>query len=79
GDTRDESLKGLMKVRNWMRSLKGEQGDRDLQETADIPGLTVHESAWKLLAFDPGYRPENLLKFMRSRDELAGRIPGDVA
>jgi len=79
GDTRDESLKGLMKVRNWMRSLKGEQGDRDLQETADIPGLTVHESAWKLLAFDPGYRPENLLKFMRSREELAGRIPGDVA
>lgn len=78
GDTRDESLKGMMKVRNWMRGLKGESGDRNLKKMADVPGLTVHESAWKLMQHDPDYRPENLLKFMRSRDDLAGHIPDDA-
>jgi hypothetical protein len=79
GDVRDESLKGMMKVRNWMRGLKGENGDRNLKKTTDVPGLTVHDSAWRLMAHDPDYRPENLLKFMRSREELVGHIPADAA
>lgn len=79
GDTRPESLKGFMKVRNWMRGLSGEKGDRDLRDTADVPGLTVDESAVKLLDIDDSYRPENLLAFMRSREELASLIPQDAA
>jgi len=79
GDTRPESLKGFMKVRNWITGLKGETGDRNMTETADVGGLTVHESAMKLLDIDESYRPENLLAFMRSRDDLVSLIPDDVA
>jgi len=79
GDTRPESLKGFMKLRNWMREIKGQSGDRDLCATTDVPGLTVHESAVKLLEIDDSYRPKNLLAFMRIRDELTPMIPPDVA
>jgi uncharacterized protein (DUF2235 family) len=75
GDERPRSLKGFMKVRNWMRGLKGESGDRDLLATADVAGLDVHESALKLLGHDDSYRPENLLAYMRARPDLAARIP----
>lgn len=79
GDTRPESLKGFMKLRNWMREIKGRGGDRDLCASNDVPGLTVHESALKLLKVDDAYRPKNLLAFMRTRDELASLIPPDAA
>lgn len=79
GDTRPESLKGFMKLRNWMRDFKGSSGDRDLRATADVPGLEVHESALKLLEFDDSYRPKNLLAYMRTRDDLTSLIPPDVA
>lgn len=79
GDTRPESLKGFMKLRNWMRDLKGRSGDRDMCAMTDVQGLTVHESAVKLLEFDDSYRPENLLAYMRTRDELRSLIPPDVA
>lgn len=78
GDTRNESLRGLMKVRNWMRALKGERGDRDLVRLSDVQGLDIHESAWKLLKHDPRYRPKNLIRFMRSRADLAMHLPDDV-
>ena len=77
GDTRPESLRGFMKVRHWIGGLTGESGDRDLLETAAVPGLTVHQSALKLMQHDSSYRPENLLAFMRERDELALHIPPD--
>jgi hypothetical protein len=61
GDTRDESFKGFMKVRGWIRGLVGETGDRDLKAVADVVGLSVDESAIRLLEHDKNYRPENLL------------------
>jgi len=78
GDTRDKSYKGFMKVRGWMRGLRGETGDRDLRAYANVSGLDVHESAFKLLEFDASYRPENLLDFMRSREDLVAKIPPDA-
>ena len=78
GDTRPESLKGFMKLRNWMRDFKGRSGDRDLCVLADVPGLKVHPSALKLLEIDESYRPKNLLKYMRTQDDLASLIPPDI-
>ena len=78
GDTRDESYKGFMKVRGWMRGLRGETGDRDLRAYANVSGLDVHDSAFKLLEYDALYRPENLLDFMRSRADLVAKIPPDA-
>ncbi len=75
GDTRDESYKGFMKVRGWIRGLAGERGDRDLRAYADVADLDVHQSAFKLLEHDPSYRPKNLLDYMRSKPELASRLP----
>ena len=78
GDTRDESYKGFMKVRGWIRGLVGESGDRDLEAYADVAGLEVHDSAIRLLEFDRNYRPANLLAYMRSHPGLAAKIPADV-
>jgi uncharacterized protein (DUF2235 family) len=78
GDTRDESFKGFMKVRGWIRGLVGETGDRDLRAVADVVGLGVDESAIRLLEYDKNYRPENLLAFMRSHPDLAAKIPADA-
>ena len=75
GDTRDESYKGFMKIRGWIRGLAGESGDRDLLAYGNSGGLDVHESAIRLLEYDASYRPENLLAYMRSREDLSPRIP----
>lgn len=78
GDTRNESYKGFMKVRSWIRSLRGESGDRDLLAYRGVGGLDVHESAFKLLEHDETYRPQNLLAYMRSREDLRATIPVDA-
>lgn len=78
GDTRPESLTGFMKVRKWIRDLKGEKGDRNLLEMKDVPGLALHDSALKLMQHDSSYRPKNLLAYMRDNAELAPLVPQDA-
>jgi uncharacterized protein (DUF2235 family) len=78
GDTRNDSFKGFMKLRGWIRGLVGESGDRDLVACARHAGIDVHDSATKLIMHDDSYRPDNLMALVYERPDLLQKLPAGI-